>query len=73
MTEYWRIKRTLAPGAEPELVKNIFKVLEPYSVGGTLAGAGGGGFLTAILKVSLVYSTHLQQEDKIRWDSDFLK
>ena len=60
LTEYWRIKRTLAPGAEPELVKNIFTVLEPYSVGGTLAGAGGGGFLTAILKVSFVYSTHLK-------------
>ena len=53
LTDYWRIKRTLAPGAEPDLVRRIFLALEPFSLGGTLAGAGGGGFLVAILKVSL--------------------
>ena len=50
LAEYWSIKKTLAPGAEPQLIKNILQVLQPYILGGSLAGAGGGGFLTAVLK-----------------------
>lgn len=50
LAEYWAIKKTLAPGAEPQLVKNILQVLDPYILGGSLAGAGGGGFMTAVLR-----------------------
>merc|ERR1712130_124396 len=50
LSEYWMIKRTLAPGSEPRLVRNILDALQPLIVGGGLAGAGGGGFLAAILK-----------------------
>jgi len=50
LSRYWAIKRTLAPGSEPELVRQVLDVLDPLSVGAGLAGAGGGGFLVAILK-----------------------
>ena len=50
LSQYWNIKKTLAPGAEPLLVKNILKTLDPFIIGGSLAGAGGGGFMTAVLK-----------------------
>ena len=50
LSSYWEIKRTLAPGSEPQLVRNILDTLEPFIVGGSLTGAGGGGFLVAILR-----------------------
>lgn len=50
LSSYWEIKRTLAPGSEPQLVRSILDTLEPFIVGGSLAGAGGGGFLAAILR-----------------------
>ena len=34
LSQYWTIKKTLAPGAEPQLVKNILHVLQPYILGG---------------------------------------
>jgi len=49
LSRYWGIKRTLAPGSEPEMVREVLDVLGPMSVGAGLAGAGGGGFLVAIL------------------------
>ena len=50
ISRYWTIKRTLAPGSEPQLVTNILQVLHPLILGGGLAGAGGGGFLAALLR-----------------------
>jgi fucokinase len=50
MDRYWELKRALAPGSEPELVQRILAALRPVSLGASLAGAGGGGFLAAILK-----------------------
>ena len=50
LSSYWEIKRTLASGSEPQLVRSILDTLEPFIVGGSLAGAGGGGFLAAILR-----------------------
>ena len=50
LSSYWEIKRTLAPGSEPQLVTSILDTLKPFIVGGSLAGAGGGGFLAAILR-----------------------
>ena len=50
LSRYWRVKRSLAPGSEPQLVRNILEVLQPFMLGGGLAGAGGGGFLAALLR-----------------------
>ena len=50
ISRYWTIKRSLAPGSEPQLVTDILRVLQPLIVGGGLAGAGGGGFLAALLR-----------------------
>jgi len=54
LSEYWTIKKILAPGSEPQLVKDVMETLEPFVVGGSLAGAGGGGFLAAVLKEDAV-------------------
>jgi len=50
LSKYWTIKKKLAPGSEPKLIKDVMDVLKPFIVGGSLAGAGGGGFLAAVLK-----------------------
>jgi len=47
---YWRIKKALAPGSEPALVGALLEALKPYVLGASLAGAGGGGFLVALLR-----------------------
>ena len=57
ISRYWTIKRTLAPGSEPQLVTNILQVLQPLIVGGGLAGAGGGGFLAALLRPEVSMET----------------
>ena len=54
LSRYWELKRALAPGSEPELVNRILTALKPLCLGAGLAGAGGGGFLAAILKVTLI-------------------
>ena len=38
-------------GSEPALVKEIFQEISGDILGGTLCGAGGGGFLVALVKV----------------------
>ena len=50
LSKYWTIKKKLAPGSEPQLIKDVMDALKPFIVGGSLAGAGGGGFLAAVLK-----------------------
>lgn len=73
LNRYWELKRALAPGSEPELVQRILAALRPLCLGASLAGAGGGGFLVAILKenvkkeeaVSLIRS--LRGTEKIRF------
>nr|XP_039262133.1 L-fucose kinase-like [Styela clava]XP_039262134.1 L-fucose kinase-like [Styela clava] len=50
INEYWKQKKIMAPGCEPASCTEIMKVLQPYSLGQTLAGAGGGGFLCVLLK-----------------------
>ena len=57
ISRYWTIKRTLAPGSEPQLVTKILQVLQPLIVGGGLAGAGGGGFLAALLRPEVSLAT----------------
>ncbi|CAF0902210.1 unnamed protein product [Didymodactylos carnosus] len=52
MSIYWKQKLMVAPGAEPETCRRLIDLLTPYISGCTLAGAGGGGFLTALAKTS---------------------
>jgi fucokinase len=50
LARYWRLKAALAPGSEPALVTALLAALRPWVSGASLAGAGGGGFLVAILR-----------------------
>jgi fucokinase len=65
LDRYWRIKRALAPGAEPELVQRILAALRPLILGASLAGAGGGGFLVAILKVRACFIAFEEKVSKL--------
>ena len=65
ISRYWTIKRSLAPGSEPQLVRTILDVVDPFIVGGGLAGAGGGGFLTAILRPGVSMETVTEEIRKI--------
>jgi len=55
MTQYWELKKVMAggqgSGVEPESVGLLLRLLKEKSVisGGTLCGAGGGGFLVLLL------------------------
>ena len=64
-SQYWTIKRSLAPGSEPQLVRNILDVLQPFTLGGGLAGAGGGGFLAALLRPDVSQETVMEEIRKI--------
>jgi len=50
MSEYWQLKKKMAPGCEPELVTRIMQAMEPHALGMSLAGAGGGGFMYLLTK-----------------------
>jgi len=45
MSEYWQLKKKMAPGCEPELVTRIMQAMQSHALGMSLAGAGGGGFM----------------------------
>uniref|UniRef100_A0A8C1KEU1 Fucose kinase n=1 Tax=Cyprinus carpio TaxID=7962 RepID=A0A8C1KEU1_CYPCA len=45
MNTYWQQKKLMAPGCEPAAVRSMMNALQPLSLGQSLAGAGGGGFL----------------------------
>ncbi|KAK9952014.1 hypothetical protein ABG768_017880 [Culter alburnus] len=45
MDTYWQQKKLMAPGCEPAAVRSMMNALQPLSLGQSLAGAGGGGFL----------------------------
>jgi len=65
LSKYWAIKKKLAPGSEPQLIKDVMEALEPYIVGGSLAGAGGGGFLAAVLKTGTDRNKAIDEVRKI--------
>ena len=53
MNQYWQLKITMAgadSGVEPESVRSLLDLLSSKGdiVGGTLCGAGGGGFLALL-------------------------
>ncbi|KAL7458249.1 hypothetical protein ACHAWC_009790 [Mediolabrus comicus] len=54
MSKYWDLKKTMAgesSGVEPENIKQVLQLLTSSKkiVGGTLCGAGGGGFLALMV------------------------
>ncbi|KAG8198867.1 hypothetical protein JTE90_015082 [Oedothorax gibbosus] len=50
MNTYWEQKKVLAPGCEPESIKEIMAILRPHCHGQLLVGAGGGGFMCVLTK-----------------------
>uniref|UniRef100_A0A3B4BVQ5 L-fucokinase domain-containing protein n=1 Tax=Pygocentrus nattereri TaxID=42514 RepID=A0A3B4BVQ5_PYGNA len=52
-------KKAMAPGCEPAAVRTMMNALQPLTLGQSLAGAGGGGFL-------FILTRHAQQEENVR-------
>ncbi|XP_069037407.1 L-fucose kinase isoform X2 [Lepisosteus oculatus] len=50
LDRYWQQKRAMAPGCEPATVRAMMSALRPLTLGQSLAGAGGGGFLCIITR-----------------------
>ena len=50
MSKYWEQKKFMAPGCEPAIVRSMLDAMEPYVHGGSMAGAGGGGFMYVLAK-----------------------
>jgi len=50
LNQYWKLKKIMAPGCEPQAVANMIEALRPHISGVCMAGAGGGGFMYIITK-----------------------
>ncbi|XP_073233472.1 L-fucose kinase-like [Porites lutea] len=50
MNCYRKQKCIMAPGTEPDAIRDMMEALDPFVLGQTLTGAGGGGFLVLITK-----------------------
>ena len=50
INSYWKQKKSIASGCEPDLCKRLMDKLEPYALGMALGGAGGGGFMFVLTK-----------------------
>jgi len=50
MDEAWRAHQRLDPHCSNPGVDEVFRAVEDLSVGGKLAGAGGGGFIGIMAK-----------------------
>jgi fucokinase len=48
--QYWAQKKVMAPGCEPPVATKIMAVLRPMAHGLCMCGAGGGGFMYAVMK-----------------------
>ncbi|KAJ8249080.1 hypothetical protein GJAV_G00230970 [Gymnothorax javanicus] len=59
VNRYWLQKKAMAPGCEPVAVRNMMAVLRPLTLGQSMAGAGGGGFLYLLTREPL-------QEERVR-------
>nr|XP_002122353.1 L-fucose kinase-like [Ciona intestinalis] len=47
---YWKQKKMMATGCEPEVCARMMEALRPYCYGQSLCGAGGGGFMYVLMK-----------------------
>ncbi|KAG5839076.1 hypothetical protein ANANG_G00201100 [Anguilla anguilla] len=59
LDRYWLQKKAMAPGCEPGAVRSMMAALRPLTLGQSLAGAGGGGFLFLLTREPL-------QEEAVR-------
>lgn len=59
MNRYWQQKKAMAPGCEPGAVRTMMDALQPLTLGQSLAGAGGGGFL-------FILTRQAEQEENVR-------
>ncbi|KAJ8417008.1 hypothetical protein AAFF_G00282350 [Aldrovandia affinis] len=59
LDRYWQQKKAMAPGCEPTAVRTMMAALRPLTLGQSLAGAGGGGFLFLLTSEPL-------QEERVR-------
>ncbi|EGC33103.1 hypothetical protein DICPUDRAFT_49164 [Dictyostelium purpureum] len=50
LIDYWNQKKTMAAGAEPSRITELFNKVKDLVHGYSLAGAGGGGFMLLITK-----------------------
>jgi galactokinase/mevalonate kinase-like predicted kinase len=48
--EYWSLKKRIDPGSSDHRIEQLFEFAKPHLSGGTLLGAGGGGFAFFIAK-----------------------
>lgn len=48
--EYWSLKKRIDPGSSDHRIEQLFELAKPHLSGGTLLGAGGGGFALFIAK-----------------------
>ncbi|KAI1904031.1 hypothetical protein AGOR_G00001500 [Albula goreensis] len=53
LDRYWQQKKAMAPGCEPAAVRTMMAALRPLTLGQSLAGAGGGGFLFLLTREPL--------------------
>ena len=50
VADHWEFNRRMDPGCTNPFIDELFAVLEPFSDGAKLAGAGGGGFAIVIAR-----------------------
>lgn len=50
MTRHWELNKQMDTGSTTPAIDELFAALEPCLVGAKLAGAGGGGFIEAVIK-----------------------
>ena len=50
LNSYWSLKKKIAPGSEPQYIRQMRIYLAPLCSGISLCGAGAGGFMILILK-----------------------
>lgn len=48
--EHWLINKRMDPGCTNPFIDGLFRVMGPHICGGKLAGAGGGGFVSALAR-----------------------
>lgn len=48
--EHWALNKRMDPGCTNPFIDELFRAMAPYINGGKLAGAGGGGFVSALAR-----------------------